>query len=344
VPHCITADPGGNRGLDRRKFDAVTWQRAALCLALAACGDVPGISGDAGGDAHLGDGGGELTCGLRTGQRGKTSRAVHAAGLDRTYLVYLPPAADPRTPLPLVYVHHGYTMSGQTMFDVTGFPALADAHGIAVAFPDGQGGPDSLAAPWNVGTGVCPATGGGDPPNASGDDFALLDAIRADVELDQCIDADHVFVTGFSMGGYFSHHAGCMRGDLAGVAPHSGGTHGLDTCTSPPKPILIFHGGSDTIVPARCDDPGAPPRLNTSPSAPLWAARNGCATTTTTVAVEGGTCAYYDGCPAGAQVALCIYPAMGHCWAGGPTGSIYACPSYASATQLQWDFFQQHAW
>ena len=42
------------------------------------------------------------------------------------------------------------------MFDITGYPALADAEHIAVAFPDGQGGPNTFNAPWNVGTNVCP--------------------------------------------------------------------------------------------------------------------------------------------------------------------------------------------
>jgi len=35
---------------------------------------------------------------------------------------------------------------------------------------------------------------------------------------------------------------------------------------------------------------------------------------------------------------------MGHCWAGGKLGSIYTCPTYAKATQLEWSFFKAHAW
>lgn len=282
-------------------------------------------------------------CGLRTGQRGKTNRTVTAGGLDRTYIVYLPPGADPATPLPLVFVHHGYTMSAEAMFDITGYPELADSEGIALAFPDGQGGPNSFGAPWNVGTDVCPA-GGGNPPSANGDDFAMLDAIEADIALDQCIDTEHIYVTGFSMGGYFSHHAGCMRDDVRAVAPHSGGTHAFDSCTTGNKPVIIFHGKSDGIVPNGCDDPTVPQPPGVTASATAWAAKNGCGTTRTNVDVDGGTCAYYDGCPADGQVAICTFPGMGHCWAGGASGSIYACPSYASATALEWAFFEQHAW
>jgi polyhydroxybutyrate depolymerase len=284
------------------------------------------------------------TCGTRTAQRGKTNRTITAAGLDRTYIVYLPPNADPTKALPLVYVHHGYTMSAQAMFDITGYPELADAEGIALVFPDGQGGPNAFAAPWNVGADLCPASGGSAPPSAPGDDFAMLDAIKADLALDQCIDDDHVFVTGFSMGGYFSHHAGCMRSDIRAVAPHSGGTHPFTSCAVGHKPVIIFHGKADGIVPNHCDDPTAPTLWQGTSSATLWAQKNGCATTTHDVAVDGGTCRYYDGCPVDGQVAICTFPGMGHCWAGGDGPSVYSCPSYANATQLEWKFFKDHAW
>lgn len=69
--------------------------------------------------------------------RGKTSRTIVAGGLTRTYQLYLRPG-DPQTPMPLVFVHHGYTMSGQQMFDITGYKQLADDEKIAVVFPDGQ--------------------------------------------------------------------------------------------------------------------------------------------------------------------------------------------------------------
>lgn len=283
------------------------------------------------------------TCGVRTGMRGKTHRSLRVAGMDRTYIVYLPEDVDPQTPIPLVFVHHGYTMSAEAMFEITGYPALADREHIAVAFPDGQAGPNALGAPWNVGTNVCPSTSG-EPPSAAGDDFAMLDAIKADISADQCIDDAHVFVTGFSMGGYFSHHAGCMRPDIRAVAPHSGGAHPFDACIAERKPVIIFHGKADALIPNGCSDPSAIPPLGVTPSAAAWAQKNGCATTTTKVAVQGGTCMYYDGCPADGQVALCTFPAMGHCWAGGQGSSVFACGAYESATELEWRFFEQYAW
>jgi poly(3-hydroxybutyrate) depolymerase len=315
---------------NRREFDASMIRPAFMCLILAACdASTASLANDATIDTPRSD---APSCGVRVGQRGKTNRAVTAAALDRTYIVYLPPNVDPQKPIPLVFVHHGYTMSGQKMFDITGYPALADQEQIALAFPDGQGGPDTFTAPWNVGPDVCSSTNGV-PPSASGDDFAMLDAIKADIELDQCIDSEHVFVTGFSMGGFFSHHAGCMSDTIRAVAPHSGGSHALDECVTEHKPIIIFHGQSDTLIPVSCADPTA------------WIAKNGCKSTSHDVAVKGGTCKYFDGCPVDGQVALCTFPGMGHCWAGGVAGSgVFACPTYADATAIEWQFFKDYAW
>jgi polyhydroxybutyrate depolymerase len=320
---------------------------ALLALALAGCGSsAPSMMDaraadtidaiDAAPDAS--------PCGMRAGMRGKTSREVTIDGLRRTYHVYLPAGVDVQKRVPLVYVHHGYTMSGNLMFDVTKYAALADAEQIAVAFPDGQGGPSTARPPWNVGADICPSFLG-PPPNAMADDFAFLDAMKADIAQDQCIDDEHVFVTGFSMGGYFSHHAGCMREDIAGVAPHSGGTHPLDNCVTQKKPIIIFHGLADAVIPAGCNDPSANAVADVVPAATAWAQRNGCALTSQTIAVTNGTCRVYDDCPAGGQVELCTFPNMGHCWAGGAqSAGIYACPTYADATAIEWAFFKQYAW
>ena len=71
-----------------------------LVIVLAACHAAPpGYLVDADGsatshvDASTIDAG---PCGLRTGMRGKTNRTVHAGGLDRTYIVYLPDGVNAR--------------------------------------------------------------------------------------------------------------------------------------------------------------------------------------------------------------------------------------------------------
>jgi len=290
----------------------------------AAPGD--GAPADAGTD-------GAAHCTGKSGmRRGLTNRSLMVAGANRTYLVYLPMNVSENQALALVFVHHGFTMSGQAMHDITLYSNLADKEGIAVVFPDGEAGPNAAGAPWNVGTGVC---GNGAFEQASGDDFAFIEAMRTDVEVDQCIDHDHVFVTGFSMGGYFSHQVGCMRPDLArAIAPHSGGTHPFTGCVAGHKPVMIFHGTGDTLIDPNC----------AKSARDQWVAKNGCGSTVMTVNVKGGHCEWSNGCPADGQVVLCLFDNLAHAWAGGAPNLMYSDPSFESATQLQWDFFKQHAW
>jgi polyhydroxybutyrate depolymerase len=270
--------------------------------------------------------------GKKPTRRGLTSRSLTVSGASRTYLVYLPQAGDPNKPVPLVYVHHGYTMSGQAMVDITGYAALADQEGIAVVFPDGEAGPNALGAPWNVGSNVC---GSGALATATGDDFDFLTAMRADVAKDQCVDGKHVFVTGFSMGGYFANQVGCMRPDLArAVAPHSGGTHDFGTCVAGHVPVILFHGTADNLIAESC---GTQARDE-------WVAKNGCSTTTISQTVKNGHCEVSQGCPADGQVTLCLFDGLGHAWAGGAAGQSFSDPNYESATQLQWQFFKTYAW
>ncbi len=75
----------------------------------------------------------------------------------------------------------------------------------------------------------------------------------------------------------------------------------------------------------------------------MWARHNGCGTTTHRLSIQGGHCDVYDNCPVDGQVELCSFDAMGHCWPGGVQGT-FGCPTYASATRLEWDFFKQYAW
>jgi polyhydroxybutyrate depolymerase len=260
--------------------------------------------------------------------RGKQSATVTAAGVERSFVYYAPEALDPNEPAPVVIVAHGFTMSGEDMFDLTHYDALADTEGFVVLYPDGE--PGSLG-PWNVGEDPC-ASSLGPVPLASGDDQAFLDAMIAFVTGDRCVDRAHVFVTGFSMGGYFANETGCLRSDIAAIAPHSGGSHDLDACPVTRKPVLLFHGTSDVLIPTSCS----------VEARDRWAARNGCSDAVDRVDVLGGHCEYSTDCPADGQVVLCLFDGMDHGWAGGD--GPFGFPDYESATELGYRFFRDYGW
>jgi len=305
----------------------------AMVLLAAACGSgaskaAPDAGPGAGAGTDAGGGGGGPCVGLPGARRGTVARTVDVGGVSRTFLVHAPAGLDPNAAAPLVFVHHGAGMSGQEMLDITGYGTVADREGFVVAFPDGE--PGSLG-PWNVGTAVC---GAGALATASGDDLGFLDAMIADVGTDQCVDAQHVFVTGFSMGGYFSHHVGCVRSDIAAVAPHSGATHPFTDCVPGPKPVIIFHGTADPLITQSCD----------YTARQQWVARNGCGAGVDSRPVMGGHCEWSQGCPPHGQVVYCLFDGMGHQWAGGAAGQTFSDPNVASATELTWSFFKSEAW
>jgi polyhydroxybutyrate depolymerase len=261
--------------------------------------------------------------------RGRSDQALTAAGLARKFVHYAPPdlSADQRAPI--VIVAHGWLQSGQAMYDLTQYHKLADREGFVVMYPDGE--PGSIG-PWNIGEGACPSTLL-TLPVATGDDQAFIDAMIEFAAADQCVDREHIFVTGFSMGGYFTNETGCLRSNIAAIGPHSGGSHDLSTCPVPHKPVILFHGTSDALIPLSC---GTEARAR-------WVAHNGCGSEVESVPVTGGHCEYSKGCPAGGQVALCLFDGMPHGWAGGQDGT-YGFPEYESAAELGWAFFEKYAW
>lgn len=264
----------------------------------------------------------------RGGLRGKSSQSLTAGGLPRTFVHYAPATLQPNQPAPVVIVAHGWLQSGQAMYDLAQYQEVADREGFVLMYPDGE--PASVG-PWNVGEGACPSTLLV-LPTATGDDQAFLDAMIDFAESDQCIDRQHVFVTGFSMGGYFTNETGCLRSNIAGIAPHSGGSHELTACPVARKPVILFHGDKDGLIPVACG----------KEARDRWASHNGCRSEVERVDVTGGHCEYSKACPLGGQVALCLFDGMAHGWAGGQGN--YGFLEYESASELGWAFFKKYAW
>jgi len=269
-------------------------------------------------------------------KRGKSNESVMAPSR-RTFVYYAPKDLDPNKPVPLVIVPHGYTQSGQAMFDITRYSDLADREKFVVMFPDGA--PGSIG-PWDVGSGVC---GNGQLVPGSGDDQKFLDEMVKFAEADQCIDHEHKFLTGWSMGGYLINHTGCLRDDFRALGPHSAGTYQQANCKGKPKPVIMFHFNPDGLIDFNC---GVKARDQ-------WIKRNGCsADNPDTTMVKGGNCKYYKGCKEGAQVAFCQFDIpsnhlsdflAGHAWSGGTKHS-YSIAETESATELGWAFFKKYAW
>ena len=268
-------------------------------------GAAGGIEGTGGGGA-----GGAPSCTGKPGVAGNNTRT--AMGVQ--YIVHGPAGLDGNSAVPLLFIAHGFTMSGALMQSITQYDTVADREKFVVVYPNGQG-----ASPWNVGPGACAPGSLVDNPTA--DTFGYFEQMKAAIEADQCINPKQVFVAGFSMGGYFSHNMGCQKRNTfaRAVGPHSGGTY-PGTCPGAPVPIFIMHGADDHFIDVEACG-------NTARG--YWVQRNRCSTQVETKPVSGGSCEWSTGCDPNGQTVWCKFTGVAHNWAAG-------------ATEASWSFFKQY--
>ena len=247
-----SAAPAGGTGLGGTGGSGGTSGAGGTGGAGGQAGEAGDPDGGTAGESGAGGAPAEACTGKPGAQRGKSRQTVMAGGLERWFNYYAPSSLDPNTPTALVIVPHGYFMDADIMYEVTQYAELADQEQFVVAFPSGAGS-TILDDPWNIGTPnpTCIATVGF-LPMTQNDDQAFLDEIISFVEADQCIDPNHIFMTGFSMGAYFTNTTGCNRDEIKAIAPHSGGSHDFANCPVEHKPVLLMHFEGDALIPYTC--------------------------------------------------------------------------------------------
>jgi poly(3-hydroxybutyrate) depolymerase len=189
-------------------------------------GRLPGISED-------GPGPGPRLLATRPGVfRG----SVRAGGRRRTFRLAVPPHVSEATPLPLLFVFHGFRQDGTTIARITGFDELARRHGFLAVYPDG------LFTRWNL------------RDTGNNEDLALVLALRRVIQSRYRVDVQRRFAVGYSAGGYFTHLLAARRASpwLAAAAVHSGGLGELARRGLRARrkyPVFITHGSRDGVVP-----------------------------------------------------------------------------------------------
>ena len=194
---------------------------------------------------------------LPDGARFEAHSYAGAAG-SRDYRLYVPASAARRA-RGLVVMLHGCTQTPDDFAAGTGMNALAEAHGLLVAYP-GQTASDNPNACWNWYRPKDQARGTGEPAIIAG----LTSAVAAEFD----VPADRIFVAGLSAGGAMAAILGETYPDLyAAVGVHSGLPRGAASDvrsafaamrrapavgTPPPAGrtprVIVFHGGADATV------------------------------------------------------------------------------------------------
>tara|TARA_B100001063_G_scaffold56803_1_gene50864 strand:+ start:6935 stop:7909 length:975 start_codon:yes stop_codon:yes gene_type:complete len=180
---------------------------------------------------------------------GQASYSINHNGLDREYILYIPPNIESRTNLPVIFNFHGYQGRANQFFNMTDLIDIANENGVVLVYPQGaplDGGPSHWnAAPLNSST---PSF----VNKSNVNDLDFFSYLLNDVNQNNILDLNRVYAIGYSNGGMFSHFLACNTENIFAAIGDVAGTMLLDTfnsCSpSSPVPVLKIHGTSDNVV------------------------------------------------------------------------------------------------
>ncbi|MCE9527288.1 MAG: prolyl oligopeptidase family serine peptidase [Planctomycetales bacterium] len=282
---------------------------------------------------------------------GDFRRTVMSGGIERNYLVHVPPGYDGKKPMPVVLIFHGGGSNAAMTVRYTGLNEKGDAAGFLAVYPNGTGRL-ARALTWNAGN-CC-----GYAQRQQIDDVGYVSALLDDLEKAGHVDRRRIFATGISNGGMMSYRLAAELSDrIAAIAPVAG-TLGIETVKpSRPVPVLHFHGTDDQFLPFK-GGRGVKSLTETifhpvEDTLETWVKINGClgqpkSTQLPHVAKDEMRVIRREYGPgkSGAEVVLYLIEGGGHTWPGRqPHREIeFLGPSTEdiSANDLMWSFFEKH--
>lgn len=187
----------------------------------------------------------------------------------RSYRAYVPPEYDPSQNYPVVVALHGRPDNGYGVAYILNMNDTAREEGFIVVYPDGKN------EGWNYTRGY---EGFGSLTDQ--DDVTFLELLIEDLALDYSIDRDHLYLMGFSNGGFMTVRMACEAPEtFAGYAVIGGGMMELllgDYCYEPVN-MAIIHGTADPSINFDgIEQAGIWVNLPTLSHVTFWAELNGC--------------------------------------------------------------------
>jgi polyhydroxybutyrate depolymerase len=256
---------------------------------------------------------------------GTSTHHITAAGVPREFLVHMPP--HPTTNMRLVVSLHGAGSNMQQQEIYSGFDALADKDGFVAAYPNGV---DAAIRQWNF---LKPA------------DVEFAKQVVSALVRDACVDPAHAYANGISSGGAMTAGLACRASDtFAGFGPVAGDFYIPAICANArQRPIIIFHGTADPVVPyngGRVGTARGLPVAAEETTAALWARHNGCTAGPTRTRLGSEVVRLtWNNCVA--PVVLYRIEGGGHTWPGAAIDLPRLGPTtkQISATAEMWKFF-----
>lgn len=201
------------------------------------------------------------------GLNAQQNKTLNWGGVARQYLEYVPESYTGDKPAPVLFFLHGLGDTNSNSFNGTNFKQIADEKGWILIYP--QALDYTLELPYGIGTydfGYAWAAGVtvevtftiyGMPLsfnvtlNDGVDDSGFLNATLDAVSQEYHVDADSVFFTGFSLGGFMSHRMAIEHGErINGIAAISGviGTDVKNLTPTDNVNMLLAFGTNDQII------------------------------------------------------------------------------------------------
>ena len=262
-----------------------------------------------------------------------------SAGIEREYILYVPPTYDVSRPAPLVISMHGAGNWPAFQMHATQWNQVADEHGFLVVYPGGQG---AMLKTWRL--------QGRATPLHMPDVIFISDLIDR-LSQSYNIDPGAIYANGLSNGGGMTFVLSC-------TLPHRIAAFGvvgaaltvpMEWCTETrPAPLIAFHGTADRITPYNGGKVWIAP--TPFPQIPEWTARwamrNECSPTPIDAAVAADVRRReYRGCANDADVVFYTIEGGGHTWPGGPPMPEWLLGKTTpniDASREMWAFFSRH--
>lgn len=292
---------------------------------------------------------------------GDQSLTIKVDGLERRYLVHVPPEYDGKKPVPVVIVFHGGGGTARDAMHETGWAPKADQEGFLAVFPEAT--PPDATRPsrfgtngqvWNDGSGRFHAGQNSVP------DVEFISAMIDDLIERFNVDRRRIYTTGFSNGASMAFRVGVeLSARIAATAPVAGTLWLKQPKLDRPVSLYYITGDADPLNPLEGGTPkfatGAASREMASQTKPpareqvaTWARLLGCqADPISAPAAPGVTTLIYSGGRDDSEVRFTIIKDHGHVWPGGknllPESWVGKASDTFKATDAIWEFFQRHA-
>ena len=185
-----------------------------------------------------------ISSNLDSQAQGTINGTINYEDIDRTFILYVPSSYDSSTKQPLVFNFHGYGSNASEQMAYGDMRSQADANGFILVHPEAL---DDIygSSYWNI-------KGWSQSVH---DDVKFTENLINLLMDKYSINAERIYSTGMSNGGFFSFHLACnLNASFAAVASVTGSmTYStFDNCNPrKPTPVMQIHGSLDVTVPTR---------------------------------------------------------------------------------------------